>query len=124
MHGRQLKPIQDKLIVLAHDLPDNYILDFQNYIIYGLDPGSFFKSLYANDLLSATVHSDAFNKWDQIRVFMHLLLNTAPAEAWGNRKRVDYWLKLSNEERFEINHRCGLVLTEKEATMDILKDPV
>lgn len=121
---RQLKPLQDRLVLQAKGMPDTYISDLQNYLIYGLEPGSFLKSLYRNDMRSAVRTTDSFNQWDWIRAFIEFLEHNAPAEAWGTDKRVEKWLRLSNEERFEINYRCGLVLTEEETTMDILKEPV
>ena len=124
MYTRQLKPLQDRLVAYARNMPDTYISDLQNYLIYGLEPGSFLKSLYSNDLRSAVRYTDSFNEWDWIRAFIEFLEHNAPAESWGNTERVQKWMKLSNEDRFERLHECDLVLTEEETTIDILKETV
>jgi len=124
MHIRQLKPLQDQLAIRAGNMPDTYHMDLQNYLIYGLEPGSFMKSLYCNDMRAAVRYTDSFNQWDWIKCFIEFMELNAPIESWGDHERVESWIKLSPAKRFKINHEYGLVLTEEEATMDILKDPV
>lgn len=126
-HKRQLGPLQKKINQYIHVFPDTYMMELRNYIGFGLGPGSFHTALYSNNLRAAVRHaavrhSDLHNTWEWIMHFIEFLEQEAPAECWGSRDRVDKWIRMSFEERFEILRRRKLVLTEEEVTWDILVD--
>jgi hypothetical protein len=101
-------------------MPKTWQQDLSHYLFFGLTPGSFHSSLYANDLFGATSMSHPSNEWEWIQAFMYFLFHHAPIESWGSRAKVKAWLKLSEQERFELCHDKGLVMTDEEVTWHIL----
>ena len=121
LSDRQLKPFEKKQANYIQHMPANWLDELKNYIIYGLDPGSFHKNLYCDNLAGAAQTSDSFNEWNWIQLFMDFLLTHAPRECWGNNEKVANWMKLDQAVRFKICHKYGLILSPEEATWDILE---
>ena len=121
-HKRQSKPFYDLVERHRDVMPEIWYDDLHNYIILGFEPGRFHGCLYANDLNGAAISSDSFNEWPWIRTFMGFLARHAPPECWGNRDKMNKWLKLNNTVRYKICHQHGLILTPQEATWSILEN--
>jgi hypothetical protein len=90
-----------------------------NYVILGLEPGSFFTAFFANDLVGAATHSHPANTMGAVIALSKWLANDAPLDCWGSYEKVAAWVKLSQEIRDEICEKCGL----KATAWEILKEP-
>lgn len=84
-----------------------------NYLVFGIEPGSFFRGWYANDAM-AIIRSHSSNTVDSLKDLSKWILNCMPPEAWGSYDSVSAWTKLSNEDRRQLLERHNLVFTERE----------
>lgn len=121
---RQFKPLKDKFDnwteLPGGLMPKAWYLELRNYIIFGLKPGSFHLACFENNLLLAAHKTDAHNQWEWIVAFMFFLERAAPTECWGSKENVEEWMNKSLQERFDICHKIGIVLTPEEVTWDVL----
>lgn len=104
---------------LHFDVGDEFKDELYNYVILGLEPGSFHWALFANDMISACLRSHPANSWSYIQETGKWLYHEAPSECWGSYDKVKKWLTLPNDERRAICEEKGLVATAWE----ILKEP-
>src|ERR1700741_1415530 len=91
----------------------------ENYIIHGFHPGGFFEALFSNDFLSMAMRTHPSNTWSAIATTGKWLKNYAPVECYGSPKKVEAWLKQSDEYRRSRCEACGLLPT----VWQILSDP-
>jgi len=101
-------------------LNDEWAFELYNYILNGLKPGSFFTSMYANDLHGAVIHSHVMNRWSDIQDLVKWVNEHAPHQCWGDYQQVTDWLALTKEERYKICSNNGFILTDEEVTWHIL----
>lgn len=92
-----------------------------NYLVFGLEPGSFFLGWYANDAM-AILRSHSGNTVESLKDLSKWMLNCMPAEAMGSYEKVRMWMKLSDSERRKILVDSKLIYSEEEETWMILKD--
>jgi hypothetical protein len=64
---------------------------FQRYFDHGLEPGSFGMAVLCNDLVSAVLHADPWNK-KMLSGTVQWLLDNAPYGSWGDPRLVKEWL--------------------------------
>ena len=91
-----------------------------NYLVYGISPGGFFSSWYANDV-TAILHCHPANTVESLKDLTKWMVNCMPHEAWGTRDRVQGWLKLVTAERRKILEERELVYSEQDEIMMSLK---
>lgn len=94
-----------------------------NYLVFGWEPGSFFTSLLANDLMDAISRSHPANTIPALKKLVSWIVNELPyGVTHGSYEIVDKWLKMTELERRTILEQCKLIYTEKEEIVMVLKD--
>ena len=91
-----------------------------NYLVYGFEPGGFFKGWYANDA-TAILRSHPSNTVEALKDLTKWMVNCMPHEAWGSHEKVGNWIRLLGNERRKILEEYNLVYTEQEEIMLVLK---
>ena len=104
------------------EVDDEYAKPMINYFVHGLEPGSFFTSLMANDLIGTMTHSHMANSIPALKRLVAWLQFEMPAEAWGSYRAVSQWLKKSEDDRRKILEDHCLILTAEQETWETLKD--
>lgn len=94
-----------------------------HYFVYGIEPGSFFTSVLANDFFMAMCNSHPYNSISALKNLAKWILNVAPREAVGSREKVKTWLQMSEAERRWILEKYDLIYTEQEETWKVLNEP-
>ena len=72
-------------------VPDHTHSALKRYFLYGLEPGSFLASVLCNDLTSAVMRADPFNK-KAIADVVLWIANNAPDGSWGHLDYYRDWL--------------------------------
>jgi hypothetical protein len=103
-------------------MPAEWQHELANYLLHGFTPGSFHRAVVENNLAAATRNTHQSNEWIWICGFMWFLQRYAPPESWGSTAKVKKWLRMTLEQRFEINYKKGLVMTDLEVTFKVVQD--
>lgn len=94
-----------------------------NYLVYGLNPGSFFTSLLANDMVNCLMRSHPANRILDLKNLAVFLVNTSlMGIAWGSYENVQDWLKMKEEQRRKILEERLLIYSSEDEMILILKD--
>lgn len=101
---------------------DDYLNPVENYILHGLHPGGMFTSIFANDILSASLRSHPKNDWNELIELCKWISHNAPTASWGSYEAVDAWCKMDADARTKICENKGLRTTAWDILKD--KDPV
>ena len=101
-------------------VPRDFAEPMYNYLVYGFEPGSFFKGWYANDATSI-VHSHAANTVGALKDLTKWMINCLPPDAWGSYAAVDAWIKMPAAQRRYLLEQRKLIYTEQEEIMLVLK---
>lgn len=105
------------------DVPEEFIGPVFNYFVYGLEPGSFYKSLLANDMFSAMNSCHPNNNVIGIKNLTGWLVNTGlRGTAFGNYGVVAEWLGKADSDRRKWLERVSLLYTEEEEVLKILRE--
>jgi hypothetical protein len=91
------------------------------YLGHGLEPGSMFSALLANDARRMIQSSHPLNTMDALKSVSGWVQATVPDQARDSYKNIQSWCNLNDDQRWEILHRHGLVLSAKETTFALLK---
>jgi len=102
-------------------VPGDFAMPMFNYLVFGFEPGSFFKGWYAGDALSI-IHSHPANTVESLKDLSKWMINCMPPAAYGSYEQVNAWTKMPEEQRRKILEDWDLVYTEEEETWKILKD--
>lgn len=100
-------------------VPQDWREILYNYLVHGFQPGSFFTSVLANDLIGAANHSHVMNTWAAITCTCKWINDSAPNESYGSYDAITHWLSLTAEKRRAILEKHQLLST----AWDILKTP-
>lgn len=71
-------------------LPEHMRHGMALYIAFGIEPGSFLRSILVNDLKGACMRADMVNRY-AIFDYVSYLYNSAPMPCWGSEEKVDAW---------------------------------
>lgn len=113
--------LQNKIALYKVD--KDFVDPIYNYLIHGFSPGSFFRSVLANDFMDAIARSHPANTIPALKNLVCFIVNEMPhGITHGSYEIVDAWTKLSTDERRKILEECRLVFTEKEEIIKVLKD--
>jgi hypothetical protein len=93
-----------------------------NYLVYGYKPGSCFSAVLANDFFRAIASSHPSNTVEAFKALAGWILDVFPAEARGSYQAVDQWCQLDAVTRRAILERQGLIYTEQEEVLKILRN--
>lgn len=104
------------------DVPKEYADTIFNYLVHGLEPGSFFTALLANDAMAAIMHSHPSNTITALKSLVVWLQNHLHGTTCiGSYEDVYNWCRVPENERREILVDAGLVYSEQEEIVLILK---
>lgn len=67
-----------------------------NYVNYGIEPGSFMKAVLCNDLFGALGKADLENRRDIFDI-CYYIYNHISFNAWGSLEKYDKWIELKRK---------------------------
>lgn len=81
------------------NIPEHNMNGFENYLIHGIEPGSFLMAVLTNDLYGAVFKADSANliHIPHIVSFLH----TVPSICFGNIENVRRWMNDADGIRSE-----------------------
>jgi hypothetical protein len=74
-----------------HPIRADVIESIWMYVTYGIEPGSFVRSVLENDLTGALSRADSYNSRTLKEIGMYVYMEV-PSNAWGNSDRVSEWM--------------------------------
>lgn len=80
-----------------YKMPENTLSSINNYIVYGIEPGSFLMSVLQNDLKRSFAKADKHNREAMFEIVKYLY-NEVPIVAWGSEEKVKAWLESKNQK--------------------------
>ena len=102
-------------------VPKDFAEPMYNYLVYGLEPGGFFKGWYANDATSI-IRSHPGNTVEALKDLTKWMMNCAPDAAWGSHDKVNAWLKMDSKTRRRYLEEFELIYPEQEEIMLSLRN--
>jgi hypothetical protein len=93
-----------------------------NYLVYGLDPGSFWRAIFENNFIRAMLCSHEANRIEYLKKVATWINFEMPSEAWGSHDIVKDWIAKTSEERRTILEYCQLIYTPEYETWLALKE--
>jgi len=63
-----------------------------NYVLRGIEPGSFVKAVLQNDLRCAILRADDINQ-HLLPDYVRFMCNYLPSAAWGSFEKYNAWIK-------------------------------
>lgn len=105
----------------GYDIAHEYWGPSLNYLLHGFEPGSFFTSMFANDMMGALSHSHPANSISGLKNLALWIRQIWPKESYGSYEKVAAWVSLSDEERRDILVKDKLIYSEEEEIMKALK---
>jgi hypothetical protein len=96
------------------DVDDEWQEVTYQYVVRGLHPGSFFEALYCGDLFKAVNSSHPHNTWDAISNLCKWIQYVCPNDCKGGYYAVQYWTRISQEQRDATLTECHLKATPWE----------
>jgi hypothetical protein len=104
------------------DVPKEFAEPFYNYLVWGFRPGGCFESVLANDFAKAIQRSHPANNIEAYKSLVGWIQDTVPTELRGSYDKIKSWSNLTEEQRRIFLEDYGLIYTEKEEIVLILKD--
>ena len=106
-----------------YEVPKEYADPIFNYLVYGMHPGGFWNSVFANDFMGAIARSHPANNIITLKNAVSWMMNHLTAgTTHGSYPVVEQWLKNTVEKRRGVLEALGLVYTEQSEIIMILKD--
>lgn len=93
-----------------------------SYLVHGVEPGSFFTAVLANDFMGAVSHSHPANTIRALKALVGWINDCMPADAYGSYTAVKEWCKMDEDDRKHCLIQHHLIYTPKEEVWKILKD--
>ena len=103
-------------------IPKDYVDPIYNYLVYGLNPGGFFTSVFANDFMMAMTRSHPANTIEALKTVSGWITNACPEQAWGSYDLVRAWQSMDPKQRRVHLVEWDLVYTEQQEIMLALKN--
>lgn len=105
-----------------YQVDKDYADPIYNYLVHGYNPGSFFTSVLANDLIDAISRSHPANTIPALKNLVCWIVNELPEGiTHGSYETVEAWTKMSGEERRVVLEQRRLIYTEQDEIVRILK---
>ena len=108
-------------LINDYRIPDEWAEPLFNYLVHGWEPGGFFTSFLANDMLEAIRRSHPANTVSAMKAVTTWILNAAPKESYGSHDAVEKWCQLDEDIRRSLLERSRLIYPEDEEIMYSLK---
>ena len=106
----------------TYKVDKEYADPMYNYLVHGFSPGSFFRSVLANQFMDAVARSHPANTIPALKNLVCWIVNELPeGVAYGSYEVVDAWTKMSKEERRDVLEQRRLIYTEQDEIVRILK---
>jgi hypothetical protein len=102
-------------------VPREYFDPLYNYLVYGFEPGSFWTAVLANDFMGAIQASHPGNTVEALKHATGWVRDTFPEGSYGDRRSVEYWVKMDSHLRRQHLENHRILLSEQEEVMAILK---
>jgi hypothetical protein len=96
------------------EVPRDFADSLYNYLVYAMQPGSFFTAVLANDFLGAVARSHPGNHMESLKALGGWIQDMAPPESWGSYGTVETWILMSAVDRRMVLETCQLIYTEKQ----------
>lgn len=103
-------------------VPRDFAEPMYNYLVHGFNPGSCFTAILANDFYGAIARSHPANTVEAFKALGGWIQENIPYEARGSYSAVSNWCYLTSELRREILEKQGLIYTEEEEVMLVLRN--
>lgn len=100
-----------------YPIAEEYLGIVEGYVVYGLNPGGMFTSIFANDVHRAVLNSHPHNDWGQLKTLMVWIQHHAPPGCFGDYDTVDSWCQLSDIDRTKILNDLELL----DTLFDVIK---
>ena len=104
------------------EIPRDFAEPMYNYLVFGFEPGSCFTSALANDFYGAIRSSHPANTVEAFKALAGWIHGEIPGEAFGSYKAVRDWCGLTSEQRRAIMEEHGMLYTEEEEVMLVLRN--
>jgi len=72
-------------------IPNHMMTGVRDYVVHGIEPGSFLYAVLSNDLVGAFGAADHINRAAMFQ-WASLLYNDIPSPAWRSRDAVNFWI--------------------------------
>lgn len=106
----------------SYHVAEDFATPIYNYLVHGFNPGSFFTSVLANDLMGAMPRSHPSNTIQALKYLAVWIINELPRNVcWGSYEVIENWINMSVADRRAILAERRLVFTEEEETVLVLK---
>ena len=79
-------------------IPSSTLESLDQYVLNGVDTGSFVQSVLSNDLFGAFARADKFNL-AAMREIIAFVYNELPSTCYGSPEHYSEWIKRKREER-------------------------
>ena len=103
-------------------VPKDFAEPMYNYLVHGFSPGGCFTAVLANDFYAAIAKSHPANTVEAFKALGGWIQETVPYEARGSYHAVGNWCYLTSELRRDILEKQGLLYTEEEEVMLVLRN--
>ncbi len=91
------------------------------YLVHGLEPGSMFTAMLANDARGMIGRSHPGNTIEALKAVSGWIAGVVPDQARDSYPAVHSWCRLQDEQRHAVLVGTGLVLSPHDTTMALLK---
>lgn len=93
-----------------------------NYLIHGLEPGSFYRALLCNNAFDMMNSIHPATNISEIKAIVGFFSNTnLSGLAYGDNKSYNFWINLTTEQRIQILISARLIYSEKEEVAALLQ---
>jgi hypothetical protein len=99
----------------------DYFQPLYNYLVHGLEPGSFWCAVLENDWCGAIARSHPGNSVEALKNATKWIMGVWPAGIYGDRTSVQQWVQRTAEERRTVLEQARLVYTEQQEVEMALK---
>lgn len=100
---------------------DEYFECMVRYLVHGLNPGSFFTAVLANDFHGAMMRSHPLNTVTALKSLVGWVHDDFPAYSYGSYEKVEAWSNMPEEERRKYLEFARLIFTEKAEVEQYLR---
>jgi len=82
---------------IVFSIPPRILEAINDFVWYGVKPGSFVSSVLSNDLIDAVVYADDISL-QAIRPICKYVYNAVPSKCWGSREKVQDYIKSCEQQ--------------------------
>ena len=100
---------------------DEYYQHMFRYLVYGIEPGSFFTSVLANDFYGAMMRSHPLNTVTALKKLSGWIRDDFPPCCYGSYEAVNTWSGMTDSERRKYLEFARLIFTEKAEVEQYLR---